>query len=90
MDNELTVYDQSGGLEKITQRDKNTGQYNAHSIFDGTIDRYTAMIHEDEKEINHTGKLKKIQYRDTIAFERILKKLFNDKKYRIKGIEKLS
>ena len=90
LDREILVYDEIGGLEKITQRDEKNIKYEVYRSFDGTINRYTAMIHEDEMEIRHTGKSKKIQYRDTIAFERVLKKLLGDKNYKIKGVELLN
>jgi hypothetical protein len=47
------------------------------------------MIHEDEKEIKYTNKDLRTQYRDTISFERISKKLSQSKDYRIRGINKL-
>lgn len=90
LDREILVYDEIGGLEKITQRDERNLKYEVYRSFDGTIDRYTSMIHEDEREIRHTKKSKKIQYRDTIAFERVLKKLLEKDKYRIKGVELLN
>jgi len=48
------------------------------------------MIHEDEKEIKHTSKNKKIQYNDTIAFEKILEKQKQNKNYTISGVESLN
>lgn len=90
LDREILVYDEIGGLEKITQRNEKSIKYEVYRSFDGTINRYTSMIHEDEKEINHTGKSKKVQYRDTVAFERVLKKLLEDGHYRIKGVELLN
>ena len=90
IDREILVYDEVGGLEKITQRNEKAIKYEVYRSFDGTVDRYTSMIHEDEKEIKHTGRNKKVQYRDTVAFERILKKQLIDKQYRIKGVDSLN
>ena len=72
LDREILVYDEMGGLEQITHRTEKRIKYEVYRSFDGTINRYTSMIYEDEKEIKHTGKSKKIQYRDTVAFERVL------------------
>lgn len=90
IDKEILVYDDIGGLEKITQRNEKVIRYEVYRSFDGTVDRYTSMIHENEKEIKHTGKSKKVQYRDTVAFEKILKKLLIDHEYRIGGVERLN
>ena len=90
LDREVLMYDDLGGLEKITERTEKSIKYEIYRSFDGTINRYTSMIHEDEKEIKHTEKNKKVQYRDTIAFERVLKKLLEEEKYRIRGVELLN
>ena len=84
------MYQDIGGLEKITNLEKNKLRYGSYYSFDGTINRYTSMIHEDEKEIKHTSKNKKIQYNDTIAYEKILEKQKQNKNYTISGVESLN